>query len=81
MNINVRRWGVTTKYYDLEFNFGDTLVKEESMEQAEVDNIALALIEDTLLAPLYRYEVIDRLIEVGILSEEQILSWVGASYD
>ncbi len=83
MNIDVRRFGGTTKYYDLKFNFRGASVREEDVDQDEVDTIAVAFIEDTLLAPLNRYEVIDRLIEVGILSKEQINSWVKeqASYD
>lgn len=83
MNIDVRRWGYNTDYYDITINSENTKVVETGFDQEQVDKIATSFLNDTLLAPLGTWEVVDKLVEVGILSEEQINSWVKeqASYD
>ncbi len=50
-------------------------LRKEDLNQQEVDNLAVGFIEDTLLAPFNYYEVIDRLIEVGIINREMIAAW------
>lgn len=76
MEINVRCWGRELPYYDLKFNFDNTSVKEENLTQPEVDTIAKSFIEDTLLAPVGYWDVVDKLIESGILNKDQIEDWV-----
>jgi len=75
MDIDARRWGYNTDYYDITIKSENTTVVETGFDQEQVDEIATSFLNDTLLAPLSNWEVIDKLIEVGILSEDQINSW------
>lgn len=49
---------------------------EEEIGEQEAKDMAVELLEGTVLDGCWEYEVVDKLLECGILNEDQILKWV-----
>jgi len=57
----------------------DNVKLNEEMSKKEASELAVSFLEDTLLDNCWQSEVIGKLIEVGIITHEQILEYVEES--
>lgn len=76
MEIEVSTWGHLGSIYDIKVSSERCSIVVDSLDQGEVDALATTFLGDTLLRFVDSYDVIDKLIEVGIIDKEMILSWV-----
>ena len=81
MKIDVRPWGGRDTNYCLIIESGGNRLEEDYLTQEEVDNLSVEFLNDTLLSKLNRYEIIDKLIEVGLLDKEVINDWLKGEND
>ena len=75
MEIRVKTFGKDEKFYNLTFDFGTGWHNEEMLTQKEVDNMAVRLVQETVLTWAPYCQEIDALINVGLISIPQLLEW------
>ena len=76
MEIDVGTWGHFTHYYNIKVASGGCNIAVDNLDQGEVDALATTFLGDTLLRFVNSYDVIDKLIEVGIIDKEMVLCWI-----
>jgi hypothetical protein len=80
VNIKISSYGHGTKVFNLQFSFDTSWHNVENMSQTEVDSLVIPLVKETILAYAHHWEVIDTLIQAGIINEDQIVAWANDNW-
>lgn len=67
--------GVYHKFFNLQVSSANATI-DEDIEEDDVFSLVMGLLDETILSNYYHNQIVERLVEVGILTERQVLEYI-----
>jgi hypothetical protein len=73
VNISLRRYSNSA---DISVDYLGNRVTEDMVAFDELDSLAVALLDDTVLHGCSRYQVVDKLVQAGVINHDMIMAYL-----
>ena len=77
LSISFKRWCMSTQYEHTEVSIktDNSAIREDNLSNEDLCSVGVQFLEEGL-AGVCRYEVIDKLIDLGLIDDGQIVCWL-----